>query len=89
MSQVINNPEELDAFANQMINFLETLKDATNSLNQSFGTLGDSWQDEKRVAFEEDYNELLNVLNQFENNSLEKVDYLKIKASQLREYLGS
>lgn len=89
MSQVMNNPEELDAFATQMLNFLETLKDATNSLNHSFGTLGDSWQDEKKVAFEEDYNELLNFLNQFENNSLEKVEYLKIKVSQLREYLGS
>jgi len=89
MSQVVNNPEELDAFANQMLSFLETLKDATNSLNQSFGTLGESWQDEKRVAFEEDYKELVNVLNQFENNSLEKVDYLRVKATQLREYLGS
>ena len=89
MSQVVNNHDELDAFANQMLSFLETLKDATNSLNHSFGTLGESWQDEKRVVFEEEYTELVNVLNQFENNSLEKVEYLRIKASQLREYLGS
>ena len=89
MSQVVNNTEELDAFANQMLSFLETLKDATNSLNHSFGTLGESWQDEKRVAFEEEYRELLNVLSQFENSSLEKVEYLRIKSNQLRDYLGS
>jgi len=89
MSQVINNPEELDAFANQMLKFLETLTDATNSLNHSFDSLGDSWQDEKRVAFEEEYRGLLNVLSQFENSSLEKVEYLRIKANQLRDYLGS
>jgi len=89
MSQVQGNPEELELFANQLLNFLETLKDSTNSLNHSFESLGDSWQDEKRVAFEEDYRELLSVLTQFENNSLEKVDYLKVLSNRLRDYLGS
>jgi uncharacterized protein YukE len=86
MSGVRNDSEAMETFASQMTNFLDTVKDATNSLNYSFDTLGDTWQDEKRSSFESDYQELLNVLSEFENNSLEKIDYLRFKANQLREY---
>lgn len=89
MSNVYANPNELEAFAARLVEFLETIKDATNSLSNSFGNLKDSWQDEKSQAFEEEYGELLRVLAQFENSSMQKVEYIKILSSRLRDYLES
>lgn len=89
MSNVKANPEELEAFASNLIIFLDTIKDATNSLSSSFNSLCDTWQDEKRNSFEEEYNELLGILSKFENNSMEKVDYLRILSARLRDYLES
>ncbi|WP_086224893.1 WXG100 family type VII secretion target [Campylobacter devanensis] len=89
MSNVQANPEELEAFANKLMQFLETVSDATNSLTGSFNSLCDTWRDEKRDAFEEDYNEFLNTLERFKENSTEKAEYLRILSARLRDYLES
>jgi len=89
MSQAIGNPEELDRFAQSLSHFLETLNEVKNGLNQDFATLGDSWRDEKRLKFEEDYTLLLQNLAEFENSASEQIPYLHTLASRLRDYLGS
>lgn len=50
MSHVIGDPDELDRFAQSLTLFIDTLNEALNSLNHSFATLGDTWQDEKRAS---------------------------------------
>ena len=45
MAQVIGNPDELDRFAQSLAQFIDTLKEAVNGLNNSFSALGDTWQD--------------------------------------------
>ena len=89
MSQAIGDPDELDHFAQSLTQFIETLNEAVNGLNHSFGTLGDTWQDEKRANFEEEYNVLLQQLAHFEANAAEQVPYLHALASRLRDYLQS
>jgi uncharacterized protein YukE len=88
MPQAIGDPDELDRFAQSLTQFIDTLNEAVNSLNHSFDSLGDTWKDEKRLAFEEDYNALLQHLYQFETNTLEQIPYLHMLASRLRDYLN-
>lgn len=90
MSNQVNiNPEEIDIFVSEIRNFLESLSSSTNRLNHSFETLANSWQDRKRNEFEEQYRELLQVLKHFENNSEEKIQYLKSVSEHQKNYLGS
>lgn len=89
MPQAIGDPDELDRFAQSLTQFIDTLNGAVNGLNQSFGSLGETWQDEKRVDFEENYNALVQQLSHFEANASEQVPYLHALASRLRDYLQS
>ena len=58
MAQAIGDPEELERFAHSLQQFVDSLNDAVGNLNHAFASLGDTWQDEKRARFEEDYNAL-------------------------------
>ena len=86
MAQVNINPDELEQFIHEVHNYLETLQNATGRLNHSFETLGETWQDSKRVQFEETYRELLQVLRSFENSASEQIPYLKKLVSIQRDY---
>lgn len=87
MSQAIGNPDELDRFAHSLQYFIDSLNDAVGNLNAAFASLGDTWQDEKRARFEEEYNTLIQQLKHFETNASEQVPYLAALASRLRDYL--
>lgn len=87
MAQAIGDPEELERFALSLQQFVDSLNDAVRNLNGAFASLGDTWQDEKRARFEEDYNALVQQLHQFNTNAEEQVLYLTALAMRLREYL--
>ena len=89
MPQAIGDPEELERFARSLQQFVDSLNDAVGNLNGAFASLGDTWQDEKRAQFEEDYNSLVQQLHQFNTNAEEQVPYLTSLASRLRDYLQS
>ena len=88
-NQVVVDPEEIDKFISEIRNFLENLSDSSNRLNHSFGTLANSWQDIKKNEFEEQFHELLQVLNRFENSSEEKIQHLNVLSQRAKDYLGS
>jgi uncharacterized protein YukE len=89
MPQAAGDPEELERFAHALQQFIDSLADAVGSLNGAFASLGDTWQDEKRKRFEEDYNTLVQQLHQFSASAEEQVPYLATLASRLRDYLQS
>ncbi len=89
MPQAAGDPEELERFAHALQLFIDSLGDAVGNLNGAFASLGDTWQDEKRARFEEDYNHLVQQLHQFSVNAEEQVPYLTTLASRLRDYLQS
>ena len=89
MAQAIGDPEELERFAHSLQQFTESLNDAVGNLNCAFASLGDTWQDEKRARFEEEYNALVQQLHQFNVNAVDQVPYLTSLASRLRDYLQS
>jgi uncharacterized protein YukE len=89
MPQAAGDPEELERFAHALQQFIDSLTDAAGNLNGAFASLGDTWQDEKRARFEEDYNQLVQQLHQFSTSAEEQVPYLTTLASRLRDYLQS
>lgn len=89
MAQAVGDPDELERFAYSLQQFIDALNDAVGNLNGAFTALGDTWQDDKRARFEEDYNALVQQLQQFDANASEQVPYLAALASRLRDYLQS
>ena len=83
---VNNDSNTLEQFIHELHNYLDTLQNATRRLNNSFETLGETWQDPKRVQFEETYRELLQILIAFENNANEQIPYLRKLVTILRDY---
>lgn len=88
MAQAIGDPEEIRCFANSLEYFLNTIKEESGRLSQSFGRLGESWQDQQRSSFEETYRQLLNALQAFEENASEQIPHLRTMAEDLITYLG-
>lgn len=89
MAQAIGDPDELERFAQSLQQFIDLLNDAVGNLNGAFAALGDTWQDEKRAQFEEEYNALVQQLRQFDANASEQIPYLAALATRLRDYLQS
>lgn len=89
MAQAIGDPEELERFAHSLQQFIASLNDAVGNLNGAFASLGNTWQDQKRARFEEEYKALVQQLQQFNSNASEQIPYLIALASRLRDYLQS
>jgi uncharacterized protein YukE len=89
MPQAKGDPDELARFAQSLSQFIDTLNEAVNALNRSFSALGDTWQDQKRTSFEEDYKALVQQLAQFNANASEQVLHLHALEERLRDYLQS
>ena len=89
MAQAIGDPEELERFAHSLQQFIASLNDAMGNLNGAFALLGDTWRDEKRAQFEDDYNIIVQQLHHFNTSAEEQVPYLVALASRLRDYLQS
>ena len=89
MARAVGDPDELERFAHALQQFVDSLGDATANLNGAFAALGDTWQDEKRAQFEEEYQMLIQQLRQFDANASEQIPYLIALAARLRDYLQS
>ena len=87
MAQAIGDPDELERFAQSLQQFVDSLNDAVGNLNGAFASLGDTWQDDKRARFEEDYHALVQQLGQFNANAEDQIPYLVALAGRLRDYL--
>jgi uncharacterized protein YukE len=89
MPQAIADPEELLNFAQAIMQFNETLQQAADQLGGQFTALGDTWQDEKRRQFEDNFNTLQQNLSHFRDVSAEQIPHLQHMAARLQDYLSS
>ncbi len=89
MPQVIGDPEELMKFANMLTQYISTLETETGNLAGGFADLGDTWQDEKRAAFEEQFTALMAQIDSFKASCEEQVPYLQRLAAALIDYKNS
>ena len=88
MAQAIGDPEEIINFSNILEHYLNTVEEETGRLNSAFEQLGESWQDQQRISFEETYKQLINALQNFKENASEQIPHLRIMAEDLSTYLG-
>lgn len=89
MPQVIGDPEELMKFANMLAQYISTLETETGNLAGGFADLGDTWQDEKKAAFEEQFTALMTQIDAFKASCEEQVPYLQRLAAVLNDYKNS
>ena len=89
MAQAVGNPDELERFAHSLQQFVDSLNDAVGNLDGAFASLGETWQDEKRAQFEEEYHALVHQLRAFDSEASEQIPYLAALAARLRDYLQS
>ena len=78
MAQAIGDPEEIRSFSNTLEHYLNTVEEETGRLNAAFEQLGESWQDQQRASFEENFKE----------NASEQIPHLRTMAEDLSTYLG-
>lgn len=88
MAMAIGNPEDIVNFSNALESYLNTISEETDRLNSAFQTLGETWQDQQRQSFEENYRQLLNVLSSFKENAAQQIPHLRTMADDLSTYLG-
>ena len=89
MPQVFADPEELKNFANRLDQYITTLETETGNLAGGFANLGDTWQDEKKAAFEEQFTALMVQIDAFKASCEEQVPYLRRLADILIDYKNS
>lgn len=80
------NYEELFHFAGVLQHYLDAVMEETNRLDAAFAQLGDTWQDEKRMQFEDVYQQLHGALNAFHEQASEQVPHLNKLAQHLKDY---
>ncbi len=86
MAMVYNNPDSMERFANDLRRFIDEMQNALNSLNSAYAALGEDWQDNKRVEFDENMIEISRSIGRFSDYANESINYILYKATQLREY---
>lgn len=88
MAMAIGSPEDIFNFSNALESYLNTVTEETDRLNSAFQTLGETWQDQQRQSFEENYRQLLNALSGFKENAAQQIPHLRTMADDLSRYLG-
>ncbi|HUZ03086.1 MAG TPA: WXG100 family type VII secretion target [Thermomicrobiaceae bacterium] len=88
MSNAIADPAELERFARELDRFNRQLAESTARLQAEFNRLGDSWRDQERLRFVQEFDQTMRVLRQFLQSSERQVPFLTRKARRLRDYLG-
>ncbi len=88
MAMAIGNPEDIVNFSNALESYLNTISEETDRLNSAFQTLGETWQDQQRQSFEENYRQLLGALSNFKENASQQIPHLRTMADDLSTYLG-
>lgn len=87
MSMAHGDYEEIMNFANFLEEYITTVDEETGKLNSAFQQLGESWQDQKREAFEKVFEELMAALSNFKEQSSEQVPYLRELSERLKAYM--
>ena len=89
MSQVHANPDDLRSFASRLQTCEETIEDEATATSAAFAALGDTWNDAKRVEFEEAFDELRECIRRFTAACDENVPYLYRLADRLDDYANA
>ena len=69
MPQAIMDPQEVRAFAEELKRFNLDLQSRMASLHARFASLGDTWQDQERDKFSDEFEQTMKILSRFLDTS--------------------
>jgi uncharacterized protein YukE len=87
MPQAIVDPGELRRFALNLKAFNNELRDRMAALHGQMLSLGDTWRDQEHEKFAQEFEQTMNVLSAFVENSDLHIPFLLRKAERIEEYL--
>lgn len=82
---VIENPEDIDAFAGSLSRFSGDLRSMISGMNGQFSKLGDTWRDPAFTRFAQDYQNAMAALQHFLREADDQVPRLHMRAEKGRE----
>lgn len=83
---VIGSPEDIDAIAGALENYLNVIEEETGQFSAAFAQYGESWQDRERQAFEACFQDLLAMQSRFLEEAARQIPELRMMADHLRAY---
>lgn len=87
MSKAVVDPEELRRFAFDLKRFNTEMQSQITTIQRRFMKLGETWQDQEREKFAEDFEKMLAALAKFVDSSDKHIPFLLRKAQKIQEYL--
>ncbi len=88
MPKAIMDPQEVRKFAEELNRFNLDMQGRMAALQARFKALGDTWQDQERDKFAEDFEQITKVLRKFIETSGRFAPYLLRKAQRIEDYLN-
>lgn len=85
----INNADSMEVFVNEIHRFIDDIQNSLNTLNGAYATLGEDWQDNKRLEFDEQIQHIAHSINSFAEFGEDCINHLSNQIRILREYEGS
>jgi uncharacterized protein YukE len=86
--QAIVSPEALERFASSVRQFNAQLLESMARLEGQFQALGDTWRDQEHSRFAAEFEQTMQVLQQFTKSLDEQIPFLLRKAQKAHEYLA-
>jgi uncharacterized protein YukE len=86
-SQAIVNPEDLERFARELKQFNAQLRDSAVRLQGEFHRLGDTWRDQERYKFAQEFEQTMRVIHRVLRVADLHIPFLLRKAQRVQEYL--
>ncbi len=88
MSQAIADPDELRRFALNLKRFNEELGTNLATLHSQMLSLGETWRDQEHNRFVQEFEQTLQMMEQFMEMNNEHIPFLIHKAERIEEYLS-
>lgn len=88
MSQIIVNPKDQRAFAQELEQIVGAIRDKERRLDQGMQELKSTWADERYRRFSSAVRAASEELRVFYNSSARYAQFLRDKASAAERYLG-
>lgn len=85
--QAIVSPEALERFASSVRSFNNQLRESMTRLQGQFQALGDTWRDQEHARFVAEFDQTMQVLQQFIKTADDQIPFLMRKAQKANEYL--
>ena len=86
--QAIANPDDLERFARELLQFNAQLGESVHRLNGQFSRLGETWRDQEHQKFAAEYQQTVRVLDHFMRAAEQQAPLLQRKAAVIRQYLN-